>query len=55
LSVTVSVKLAFAAVQAATTLAVTLPAPSMPMPDTDTPFTVALAPPLTVTDSVFAA
>ena len=55
LSVTVKVKLAFVAVHEATTLAVTAPAASTLMPETVTPLTVALAPPLTVTASVLAA
>ena len=54
-SVTVSVKVAFVAVQDATTSAVTLPLASTAMFETVTPLTVAEAPPLTVTTNVFSA
>jgi len=52
-SVTVSVKVAFVAVQEATISAVTLPAALTAMFETVTPLTVADAPPLTVTTKVF--
>ena len=54
-SVTVSVKVAFVAVQEATTSAVTLPLASTTMFETVTPLTVADGPPLTVTTNVFSA
>ena len=53
-SVTVKVKLAFAAPHAATTSAVTWPAPLIAKLLTVTPLTVAVAPPLIVTVSVLA-
>jgi hypothetical protein len=55
LSVTVSVKLAFDTLHAATTFAVTTPVLPTLRPETVTPLTDALAPPLTVTVKVFSA